>query len=140
MSLQRVEHYWDKTKDGWPTQMPWAGVPHDVLSCPTPRIVESRLSIEDTVRRIVRDKLRQALATDERFACGYLLEEESLSWELVVLASVGFKYSLLRELTGLTFEIQRELPRGVITVLLFGRGEFDENVFASRFGVGTKVK
>jgi len=102
--------------------------------------VESRLSIEDTVRRIVRDKLRQALATDERFACGYLLEEESLSWELVVLASVGFKYSLLRELTGLTFEIQRELPRGVITVLLFGRGEFDENVFASRFGVGTKVK
>jgi len=83
----------------------------------------------------IENELKRALYPDPRFAQAFLLE-----WELVVLASVGFKYGLLRELSVLAFEIQRRIPRGVISVLLFGRGEFVKQAFASRFGSGIKIK
>ena len=88
----------------------------------------------------IENELKRALYPDPRFAQAFLLEQEPFCWELVVLASVGFKYGLLRELSVLAFEIQRRIPRGVISVLLFGRGEFVKQAFASRFGSGIKIK
>ncbi len=131
---------WHVVEGNWPATQAFPRASVDIFTERGLRVINSRLVVDQVIRNEVIVRLKHALEKDTRFALAFLLEEEELSWELAVLASVRFKYSLLRELTGITFEIQRQLPHGVISVLLFGQDEFDKQGFELRFGEGVSVK